>query len=77
VTGTANLSGGTVATSFASGQYVAREHVILNAAGGLGGTTFAGLSGTVPTGVVQRLRYDGNNAYLVLDQVAGGSDSVD
>lgn len=67
VTGTANLSGGTVATSYATATYIQKTYTILNALGGLGGTTFAGLTGTTPTGFTQKLAYDGTNAYLVLD----------
>ncbi|WP_161808145.1 autotransporter-associated beta strand repeat-containing protein [Mesorhizobium sp. 1M-11] len=67
VTGTANLSGGTVATSYAAATYIQKTYTILNAQGGLGGTTFAGLTGTAPTGFTHKLAYDGNNAYLALD----------
>lgn len=67
VTGTANLSGGTVATSFAPVAYVQKTYTILTAQGGLGGTTFAGLTGTAPAGFTRALTYDGTNANLVLD----------
>ena len=67
VTGTANLSGGTVATNYAPATYIQKTYTILNAQGGLGGTTFAGLTGTAPTGFTHKLAYDGNNAYLALD----------
>lgn len=73
VIGTADLSGGTVSATYEPGQYVAREHVIVNATGGLQNTTFAGLTGSTPSGIAQRLRYDANNAYLVIDRVAQGA----
>ncbi|MGE3306703.1 MAG: autotransporter domain-containing protein [Rhizobiaceae bacterium] len=65
VTGTANLSGATVSTTYEAGQYVARQYTIVNATVGVAGT-FAGLNGTAPKGFSQSLAYDGNNAYLVL-----------
>lgn len=66
-TGNAVLSGATVATSYdVSGGYVAKQYTIVNAAGGLGGTTFAGLTGAAPTGFKHVLAYDGSNAYLAL-----------
>jgi hypothetical protein len=45
VTGTASL-GGTVQAVFAPGSYTARSYDILHATGGLGGTTFSGLTTT-------------------------------
>lgn len=67
VTGTADLSGGTVATSYVPGAYVEKTFAILTAQGGLGGSTFAGLEGTAPAGFTHSLSYDGTTAYLVLD----------
>ena len=67
VTGTANLSGGTVSTNYAAATYIQKTYTILNAQGGLGGTSFAGLTGTAPTGFKHTLAYDGSNAYLALD----------
>lgn len=64
--GTADLSGATVLAVYEPGSYVAKQYVILNAEGGLSGTTFGGLSGTAPTGFAQMLSYDTNSAYLVL-----------
>jgi len=64
--GNAVLSGATVATTYAVGAYIQRQYTIVNAAGGLGGTTFAGLTGAAPAGFTHRLTYDGNNAYLAL-----------
>lgn len=67
VSGTANLSGGTVSTNYAAATYIQKTYTLLNAQGGLGGTSFAGLTGTAPTGFKHKLAYDGNNAYLALD----------
>lgn len=65
--GNAVLSGATVAASYqVVGGYVARQYTLVNAAGGLGGTTFAGLTGAAPTGFTHQLAYDGTNAYLAL-----------
>lgn len=69
VTGSANLAGGTVnATSL--GATLGRRYTLLSATGGLGGTSFAGLSWPNFTGV---LSYDANNAYLTLTGMALGS----
>lgn len=67
VSGTASLSGSTVSTSYAAATYIQKTYTILNAQGGLGSTTFAGLTGTAPTGFSHKLAYDGRNAYLALD----------
>ena len=67
VTGTATLGGATVNASFAPGSFVARQYSILNAAGGLGGSTFGTLVNTnLPSNVTASLSYDANNAYLDL-----------
>ncbi|WP_379062495.1 autotransporter-associated beta strand repeat-containing protein [Mesorhizobium sp. UC74_2] len=67
VSGTANLSGGTVSTNYAAATYIQKTYTLLNAQGGLGGTSFVGLTGTAPSGFKHKLAYDGNNAYLALD----------
>lgn len=65
VTGTANLGGATVRASFSAGSYVAKQYTILNAAGGLGGTTFGSMVNTnLPSTITPSLSYDSNNAYL-------------
>jgi subtilase-type serine protease len=64
--GSASLSGGTVVTSYAEGTSVAKEYVIVDAEGGLGGTRFAALGGAAPTGFSQSLSYSGNRALLNL-----------
>ena len=67
VTGTATLGGATVNTSFAPGSYVARQYTILNATGGLGGSTFGALANSnLPSSVASGLSYDANNVYLNL-----------
>jgi uncharacterized protein with beta-barrel porin domain len=66
VSGTASLAG-TTAASFASGSYVSKRYTILTANGGLGGTTFAGLTNSnLPAGASDTLSYDANNVYLNL-----------
>lgn len=65
--GNAVLSGGTVVPIFESGSYIAKSYIILTAAGGLGGTEFAGLAGSAPAGFKQRLAYDAGTVQLVLD----------
>jgi T5SS/PEP-CTERM-associated repeat protein/autotransporter-associated beta strand protein len=69
VTGTATLSGAMVNASFAvsPGSQVAKQYTILNAAGGLGGSTFGSVVNTnLPSGFKSSLSYDANNAYLNL-----------
>jgi autotransporter-associated beta strand protein len=67
VTGSATLNGGTVNASFAAGTYVAKQYTILNANGGLGGTTFNALvNSNLPSGFRTSLSYDVSNAYLDL-----------
>ncbi|MHA7775783.1 autotransporter-associated beta strand repeat-containing protein [Roseibium sp. M-1] len=67
VTGVADLTGATVALSYEAGSYIERSYTIVSADGGLGGTTFAGLTGTVPTGFTQSLDYNSGEVSLVLD----------
>jgi len=66
VSGTATLGGATVTASFAPGNYVAKQYVILNAAGGVTGTFNALTSTNLPAGFTSRLGYDANNVYLDL-----------
>ncbi|MDO8400246.1 MAG: autotransporter domain-containing protein [Bradyrhizobium sp.] len=67
VTGNATLGGATVNASFAPGSYVARQYTILNAVGGLGGSTFGALvNNNLPSSVTSSLSYDANNVYLNL-----------
>ena len=61
VSGTATLTGATVNAQFAAGSYLPKQYTILTAAGGLGGTTFAGLTNTnLPAGFTENLSYSGN-----------------
>ncbi len=67
VTGSATLGGATVNASFAPGSYVSRQYTILNASGGLGGSTFGTLvNSNLPSSVTSSLSYDANNVYLDL-----------
>jgi hypothetical protein len=66
VTGAASLAG-TVNAVFASGSYVSKQYTILTTTGGLGGTTFAGLSNTnLPAGASDSLSYSADDVYLNL-----------
>jgi autotransporter-associated beta strand protein len=68
VTGAASLAG-IVNAAFAPGSYVKKQYTILTAAGGLGGTTFSGLtSASLPPGFVASLSYDANDVFLNLSQ---------
>jgi autotransporter-associated beta strand protein len=67
VTGVATLGGATVNAHFAAGSYVARQYIILNATGGLGGSTFNALANTdLPANFSSSLSYDAKNVYLNL-----------
>ncbi|MDO9412062.1 MAG: autotransporter domain-containing protein [Pseudolabrys sp.] len=78
VTGTATLSGATVNAVALPGSFRGQTYTILNATGGLGGTQFAGLTGSsfAPGARNPHLTYDANNVFLVLDagtiQLPGG-----
>jgi autotransporter-associated beta strand protein/T5SS/PEP-CTERM-associated repeat protein len=71
VSGTAALTGGSVQTLFAPGSYLTKSYDILHAAGGLGGTTFGGVSGNVPPGFTESLSYTATDAFLNLTAVLG------
>ncbi len=67
VGGTATLTGGIVNAQLAFGSHVSQRYTILTAAGGLGGTTFAGLTSTnLPAGASESLSYDSHDVYLKL-----------
>ncbi len=68
VTGTALLTGATVNAIAIPGSFRERTYTILNAAGGLGGTLFAGLTATGNFSPARNphLIYDANNVYLML-----------
>ena len=71
VTGAASLAGN-VLVDFAPGSYLVRKYTILTTTGGLGGTTFAGLSEVdPPAGFAETLAYDSNNVYLDLEATLG------
>ncbi|SHL39881.1 autotransporter-associated beta strand repeat-containing protein [Bradyrhizobium lablabi] len=66
VSGTATLTGASVQTVFAPGSYLTKSFDILHATGGLGGTTFAGVSGNVPAGIAESLSYTATDVFLNL-----------
>lgn len=66
VTGTATLGGATVNASFGPGSYVAKQYMIVSAAGGVSGTFASIVNTNVPTGFASSLSYDANDAYLNL-----------
>jgi uncharacterized protein with beta-barrel porin domain len=67
VTGTATLGGATVNAAFANGNYVSKQYTILTATGGLGGTTFSGVTNTnLPQGASDSLSYSANDVFLNL-----------
>ena len=72
VTGTATLGGATVNAVFPPGSYVAKQYTILNATGGLGGTTFNPTVVSNMSNLKSTLSYDDNDAYLniALDFIA-------
>src|SRR5262249_22818669 len=70
VSGTATLTGGTVDTLFAPGSYVTKQYTILHS-GGLGGTTFSGLSGNVPPNFMESLSYTATDVLLNLTAALG------
>jgi hypothetical protein len=76
VTGTATLAGATVNANFAAGSYLAKQYTILTAAGGLGGSTFAGVTNTnLPAGFSDSLSYSGNSVFLNLTATLGALSS--
>jgi uncharacterized protein with beta-barrel porin domain len=65
VSGSATLSGASVQAVFAAGSFLQRSHLILHS-GGLGGTTFSGLSGNVPPNFTASLSYTTTDVNLNL-----------
>ena len=68
VSGTASLAG-TVQANFTVGSFVSKQsqYTILNASGGLGGTTFGSLTNAnLPPGASDSLSYDADHVYLNL-----------
>lgn len=67
ITGSATLGGATVTASFAPGSYVTKQYIIVNAAGGLGGSTFNTLvNSNLPSNFTSSLSYGTYNAFLDL-----------
>ena len=70
--GAATLTGATVNAQFATGSYVSKQYTILTATGGLGGTTFAGLTNTgLPAGASDSLSYSANDDDVYLNLTPG------
>ena len=66
-TGVATLGGATANATFANGSYISKQYTILSATGGLGGTSFAGLTNSnLPAGFSDSLSYDATHAYINL-----------
>ncbi|NVO14528.1 MAG: autotransporter domain-containing protein [Rhodoplanes sp.] len=71
VTGAATLAG-TVAASFAPGNYITRHYTILSAGGGLSSTKFDALATTnLPVGFTAALSYGANDVFLDLTGALG------
>ena len=70
VTGTATLAGNVLA-NFSPGSYITRQYTILHADGGLGGTTFAGI--TSSPNFNASLSYGANDVFLNLTAALGKS----
>jgi autotransporter-associated beta strand protein len=71
VSGTATLAG-SVSAVFTSGTYLIKSYDILHAAGGLGGTTFAGVANTnLPPGTTDSLSYSATDVFLNLTAALG------
>ena len=67
VTGAASLTGAIVDSQFTLGSYMPKTYTILTTAGGLGGTTFAGLTSiNLPASFAESLSYKANDVYLNL-----------
>jgi T5SS/PEP-CTERM-associated repeat protein/autotransporter-associated beta strand protein len=71
VNGTAMLTGGVVQTSFQPGSYISKSYDILHAAGGIGGSTFNGLSVGNPN-LAASLSYTLTDVFLNLTASLGG-----
>jgi uncharacterized protein with beta-barrel porin domain len=70
VSGTATLTGASVDALFAPGSYMVKQYTILHS-GGLGGTTFSGLSGNVPPNFMESLTYTATDVLLDLTATLG------
>jgi uncharacterized protein with beta-barrel porin domain len=70
VSGAATLNG-TLAAVFAPGSYLTKQYDVLHAAGGLGNTTFTGVSGNLPAGFHEQLTYTSTDVLLNLIATLG------
>jgi uncharacterized protein with beta-barrel porin domain len=75
ISGTANLTGGNVQASLAPGSFPIRSYDILHAAGGLGGTTFSGVSSNLP-GFIESLNYTQTDVLLNLTAALGAGSGL-
>lgn len=76
VAGTADLTNGTMGAQFLSDSGLARQYAVLTAAGGFGGTRFAGLTAHgLPAGFGAALDYRGNDVLLNLTAELGAVDA--
>ena len=75
VTSTATLTGATVQLSFNAGTYLPRSYTILSAAGGLGGTTFSGTTGSLAN-YNTALSYTTTDVTLSLTAALGNTSSL-
>jgi hypothetical protein len=67
VEGTATLNG-TLGVALTGGPFpVGKQYTLLQATGGLNGTTFSIVSISAPPGVNAQVMYDTNNVYLVIE----------
>jgi outer membrane autotransporter protein len=72
VTGIATLAGGAVNVGTQNGFAVGTPYTILTAAGGLGGTTFGGVSAQGSVFITPTLSYDANDVFLTFNVANGG-----
>src|SRR6185312_11713986 len=66
VAGQATLGGAAVNASYAPGSFISKQYTILAAAGGISGTFGSLLNTNLPANFKASLRYDANDAYLIL-----------
>jgi outer membrane autotransporter protein len=71
--GAANLSGGTVNVLAPNGFALSTPYTVLTATGGLGGTTFSGVTSSFASAfITPSLTYDANNVFLTLALLNNG-----
>ena len=75
VGGSATLTGGSVQTLLTPGSYTNQSFDILHATGGLGGTTFSGVSSNL-TGFAENLSYTPTDVFLNLTAALGANNGL-